>query len=38
MKKVIKRRNAWKSKLFKQCPSGGICMNPLCMFGCVESY
>lgn len=23
---------------FKRCPNGGVCFNPICMFGCVESY
>lgn len=37
MKKVRKQRNAFKAKFFKRCPIGGVCMNPLCMFGCIES-
>ena len=36
MRKVFKKRNQWKNKFFKQCPNGGTCMNPICMFGCIE--
>ena len=33
MKKYLKRR-----KFVKPCPKGGgYCLNPLCMFGCIEN-
>jgi len=25
------------TKFLKSCPNGGICINPLCMFGCVDN-
>lgn len=31
-----KRKQTQRAKFFKQCPRGGVCMNPLCMFGCVD--
>ncbi len=38
MRKIFKKRNSWKSKLMKPCPrGGGYCLNPLCMFGCIDN-
>lgn len=37
MRKIRKKRETFKAKFFKQCPSGGICMNPMCMFGCIDN-
>jgi len=42
MKKTIKKRRQFKnqlmkSKFMKTCPvGGGICLNPICAFGCIE--
>lgn len=33
-----RRFNLYKKKqsFIKKCPLGGMCANPLCMFGCIE--
>ncbi len=34
---VLLKRGDGKNHFFKRCPLGGICLNPMCIFGCVES-
>lgn len=33
---MLKIAEAKEEKIIKSCPNGGFCMNPLCMFGCVD--
>lgn len=37
MKKALKQRKIWVTKFIKKCPNGGYCLNPMCMFGCIDN-
>lgn len=34
--RIIKYKTKNPKKAFKRCPMGGMCFNPMCMFGCIE--
>ena len=36
MKKVLRKRELFARKFIKKCPNGGYCINPICMFGCID--
>lgn len=34
---LTNRRNRLSKKFMKKCPvTSGTCLNPMCMFGCIE--
>lgn len=35
-RKKTNRKKIIKQNIFKKCPNGGYCANPLCMFGCID--
>lgn len=37
MKKFTHLLKRNKETFIKKCPNGGYCINPLCMFGCIDN-
>lgn len=34
--RILKKIKKIKTQFLKKCPNGGYCINPICMFGCVD--